>query len=65
MQIKCLINKKCGNKFWNPNSRKCEYRKKASHLLAEECEEIIDNKPVPIETYNKTVSVKVVTHLTI
>ena len=41
-RCECLINKKCGNKFWNPNTCKCEYR--ASHLLKEKCEEIIDNK---------------------
>ena len=57
-RCECLINKKSGNKFWNPNSCKCEYRKKAAHLLTEECEEIIDNKTVPIKKYNKTVSVK-------
>ena len=57
-RCECLINKKCGNKFWNPNSCKCEYRKKAAHLSAEEYEEIIDNKIVPIKKYNKTVSVK-------
>ena len=42
-------------------------RRKAAHLLTEECEEIIDNKFVPIEKhnkallvrkYNKTVSIK-------
>ena len=27
-RCECLINKKCGNKFWNPNSYKYEYRKK-------------------------------------
>ena len=57
-RYECLINEECGNKFWNPNSCKCEYRKKAAHLLAEKCEEIIDNKNVPIKKYNKTVSVK-------
>ena len=25
-RCECLVNKKCGNKFWNPNSCKCEYR---------------------------------------
>ena len=48
-RCECLINKKCGNKFWNTNSCKCEYRKKEAHLLTEECEEIIDNKTVSIE----------------
>ena len=37
---------------------KCEYKKKAAHLLTQECEEIIDNKTVPIKKYNKTVSIK-------
>ena len=46
-----MINKKCGNKFWNPNSCKCEYREKAARF-AEECEKIIDNKTVTIK--NKT-----------
>ena len=32
--------------------------KNAAHLLREECEEVIDNKTVPIKKYNKTVSVK-------
>ena len=32
--------------------------KKAAHLLTEECEEIIDNKTVPIEKHNKTLLVK-------
>ena len=27
--------------------------KKAAHLLTEECEEIIDNKTVPIEKHKK------------
>ena len=44
--------------FWNPNSCKREYRKKAAHLLTEECEEIIDNKTVSIEKHNKTLLVK-------
>ena len=34
-RCECLINKKCVNEFWNPNSCKCEYR--AGHLLTEEC----------------------------
>ena len=33
-------------------------KKKAAHLLTEECEEIIDNKTVPAKRHNKTVSVK-------
>ena len=33
-------------------------RKKAAHLLTEECEEIIDNKIVPIKKHNKTLLVK-------
>ena len=44
-----LISKKCGNKFWNPNSCKCEYRKKEAHLLTQECEETIDNKTLLIK----------------
>ena len=43
-RYECLINKKCGNKFWNPNSCKCEYIKEAAYLLTEECKEIIDKK---------------------
>ena len=54
----CLINKNCGNKFWNPNSCKCDYRRKAAHLLTQECEEIIDNKTVSIGKHNKTLLVK-------
>ena len=57
-RCECLINKKCGNKFWNPNSCKCEYRKKAVHLLEEGYQEIIGNKTVPVKKYNKTISVK-------
>ena len=55
-RCECLINKKCGNKFRNPNSCKCEYR--AVHLLTEECEEIIDNKKLLIKKHNKAVSIK-------
>ena len=54
-RCECLINKKCGNKFWNPNNCNCEYKKQASHLLAEKCEETIDNKTVTIKEFNKTV----------
>ena len=54
----CLINKKYGNKFWNPNSCKYEYRKKAAQLLTEECDETIDNKTVSVEKHNKTLPVK-------
>ena len=61
----CLINKKCDNNFvWNPSKSKCEYNKKAAHLLTEECEEIIDNKTLliqenlSIKKYNKTVTIK-------
>ena len=43
-RCECLINRKCGNKFWNPNSCKCEYRKKAA--LTEECEEINDKSTI-------------------
>ena len=58
-KCECLIRKKYDNKFvWNPSNCKCEYKKKAAHLLTEECEEIIDNKIVPIEKHNKTLLVK-------
>ena len=49
-----LVNKKCSNKFWNPDSCKCEYR---AAQLTQECEEIIDNKTVLIKE-NKTISIK-------
>ena len=32
--------------------------KKAVHLLAEECEEIIDHKTVPVKKHNKAMSIK-------
>ena len=36
---KFLVNKKCDNKFVrNPSNYKCEYKKKTTHLLTEECE---------------------------
>ena len=65
-RCECLINKECCNKFWNPNGCKCEYKKKAAHLLTEKCEEVVDNKIVSIEKhktllvkkYNITVSIK-------
>ena len=58
-RCECLVDKKCDNKFvWNPSNCKCEY-KKAAHLLTEKCEEIIDNKIVPIEKHNKTLLVKI------
>ena len=67
-RCECLVNKKCDNKFfWNPSKCKCECKKKAAHLLTEECEEIIDNNKtlsakenenVSIKKYNKTVSIK-------
>ena len=58
-RCECLVDKKCANKFlWSPSNCKGEYKKKAAHLLTEECEEIIDNKVVPIKKYNKTVSIK-------
>ena len=58
-RCECLVDRKCDNKFvCNPSNCKCEYKKKAAHLLTEECEEIIDNKPVQIKKYNKTVPVK-------
>ena len=63
-RCECLLNKNCDNNFvWNPSNCKCEYKKKAVPLLAEECEEIIDNKTllikenVSIKKYNKTVSI--------
>ena len=46
------------NFVWNPSNCKCEYKKKAAHLLTEDCEEITDNKTVPIEKHNKTLLVK-------
>ena len=52
-----MINKKCGNKFWNSNSCKCE-RKKVAYLLAEECEEMIDNKTLLIKKHSKSVLMK-------
>ena len=58
-RCECLVDKKCDNKFvWNPGNYKYEYNKKAAYLLTEECEEIIDNKTVPIKKYNNTVSIK-------
>ena len=58
-RCECLVDKKCDNNFvWNPSNCKCEYKKKAAHLLTEECEEIINNRTVPIKKYNKTVSTK-------
>ena len=53
-RCECLVNKRCGNKFWNPNSCKCEYR---AAQLTQECEEIIVNKTVLIKE-NKTISIK-------
>ena len=43
---------------WNPSNCRCEDKKKAAHLLTEECEEITDNKTVPIKKYNMNVSMK-------
>ena len=58
-RCECLVDKKCDNNFvWNPSNCRCEYKKKAAHLLTEECEEIIDNKIVPIPKHNKTLLVK-------
>ena len=58
-RCKCLVDKKCDNNFvWNPSNCKCEYKKKAANLLTEECEEIIDNKIVPIEKHNGTLLIK-------
>ena len=48
-RCECLINKKCSNKFWNPNGCKCEYR---AAQLTEKCKEIADNKTLSIK--NKT-----------
>ena len=53
-RCECLINKKCGNKFWNPSSCKWEFKEKAARLT-EECEEVIDNETVSI---NKTITTK-------
>ena len=44
-RCECLINKKYGNKFWNPKKKKA--------TLTEECEEIIDNKTLLIKTIIK------------
>ena len=56
-RCECLVDKKCDNKFvWNPSNCKCEYKKKGSHILTEECEEMIDNKTLLVKKYNKTVS---------
>ena len=50
-RCECLVRKECDNNFfWNPSNFKCEYKKKAAHLVTEECEEIIDNKTVPIKS---------------
>ena len=35
-----------------------KYKKKAPHLLTEECEEITGNKTVPAKKYNKSVTIK-------
>ena len=53
-RCKCLVNKNCGNKFWNPNNCKCEDR---ATQLTQECEEITHNKTVLIKE-NKTISIK-------
>ena len=53
-----MINRISGDKYWNPNTCKCEYRKKVAYLLTEECELIIDNKTLLIKKHNKTVSIK-------
>ena len=59
-----MIKKNDNNFVWNPSNCKCEYKKKAAHLLTEECEEVIDNKTllikenVSIKKYNKTVSIE-------
>ena len=58
-RCECLVDKKCDNKFvWNPSNCKYEHKKKAAHLLTEECEEINDNKIVPIKKHNKTLLVR-------
>ena len=52
-RCECLSNEKCDNKFvWNPSSCDCEYKKKAAHLLTEECKEIIQNKTQSVKMYN-------------
>ena len=54
-----LVNKRCDNNFvWNLSHCKYMYKKKAAHLLTEECEEMINNKTLLIKKYNKTVSIK-------
>ena len=36
-RCECLVDKKCNKNFaWNPSNCKCEYKKKATHLLTEE-----------------------------
>ena len=58
-ECKKLVHKKCNKNFvWNPSSCTCEYKRKAAHLLTEECEDIVDNKTVPAKKHNKTVSIK-------
>ena len=33
-RFECLVDKECDNEFvWNPINCKCEYKKKAAHLL--------------------------------
>ena len=53
-RCECLVNKKCVNKFWDPNSCKCEYR---AAQLTQKSEETIDNKKVLVKE-NKTTSIK-------
>ena len=51
-RCECLVNKNCQNDFvWNYSNCECEY-KKATKLISEKCEEIIDDI-----TQNKTVSI--------
>ena len=58
-RCECLVDKKCDNKFvWNPSNCKCEYKEKAAHALTEECEEIFNNKTVPMEKHSKTLLIK-------
>ena len=58
-ECKKLVHKKCNKNFvWNPSSCTFEYKRKAAHLLTEECEEIVDNKTGPAKKHNKTVSIK-------
>ena len=58
-RCECLVNKDCDNIFvWNPSSCSCENKKKAAHLLTEECEEMVDNKTFQVKQNNTPVLIK-------